>query len=84
MELFHVGEGANLCFESLIVLALNLQFGLKFFDEKVQMRNLDAQLLNVGSRGSWPRSGMRRLRRAGLCLRRLPRRECLGECTWPG
>ena len=32
-KLFHVGEGADLRFQSLIVLALDLQFGLEFLDE---------------------------------------------------
>jgi hypothetical protein len=39
----------------LVVLALDLQFGLEFFDEQVQVGNLDAQLLDIGSRGSRPR-----------------------------
>ena len=83
-ELFHVGEGANLCFQSLIVLALDLQLGLEFLDEQVEMRNFDAQLLNVGGRGSWPDRWIYGLWRAGLCLCRLPRRECFGKRTWPG
>lgn len=82
-ELFYVGEGADLGLESLIVLAFDLQFRLEFLDEQVQMRNFNAQLLNVGGRGSRPHGWINGLRRAGLCLRRLPRRECFGERTGP-
>jgi hypothetical protein len=83
-RLLDVGKGANLRFERLIVLALDLQFGLEFLDQQVQVRNLDAQLLNVRGRGSRPNRWIYRLWRAGLCLRRLPGRECFGERTWPG
>lgn len=53
--LFHVRKRANLSFERLVVLAFDLQFGLQFLDEQIEMSDLDAQLLDVGSRGGWPR-----------------------------
>ena len=40
--LFHIREGANLGFERLVVLPLDLQFGLEFLDQQVQVSNLDA------------------------------------------
>jgi hypothetical protein len=44
---FHVSEGANLGFERLVVLAFDLQFGLQLLDQQIEVRDFDAQLMDV-------------------------------------
>jgi len=44
--LLELGQGSDLLFESLVILALNLKFGLQFFDEQFQVRNFGTQLVN--------------------------------------
>jgi len=66
-------QGADVQFESLVVLALDLQLGLEFLDQKFQMRNFRAEFEDV----------LRRCGRAlrwGLigCLRRRGVRTVLG------
>ena len=41
-------------FEGLIVLALDLQFGLKFFDEQFQARDFGLEFLDVTAAGLRP------------------------------
>ena len=38
-------------FEGLVVLALDLEFGLEFFDQKFQARDFCFQFLDVGGAG---------------------------------
>ena len=40
------GEGADLGFQGLIVLALDLEFGLEFFYQHFEARDFDAELLD--------------------------------------
>src|SRR5258708_16628123 len=66
----HFREGANLCFQSLVVLPFDLKFRLQLFDQQIQMGNLHAQFLDVGGSRSWPnRRGIHTLR----ILRRVKR-----------
>jgi hypothetical protein len=51
-----MGEGVNLSFQGLIVLTLDLEFGLQFLDEQFQAGDFAAQPLDVGVAGgrtSW-------------------------------
>lgn len=47
--LFDLGEGLDLRFQSLVVLALDLKFGLEFFDEQLQSCDFNAQFLEFVS-----------------------------------
>ena len=40
-------------FQRLIVLALDLQFGLEFFDEQFQARDFGLEFLDVAAAGLW-------------------------------
>ena len=46
-QLTHFGKCADLSFQSLIVLPLDLKFGLQLFDQQVQVGNLHAEFLNI-------------------------------------
>src|SRR5882724_4921497 len=54
------GDGTDLRLQGLVVLAFDLQLGLKFFDEEIEMGDLHAELLDVGWRG-WGTLRWRRL-----------------------
>ena len=56
-------------FEGLIVLALDLQFGLQFFDEQFEARDFSAEFVGVAGGGGWTRLS------AGVCL-------LLGRGVW--
>ena len=45
------GKGTDLRLQGLVVLAFDLQFGLQFFDEEIEVGDLHAELLDVGWRG---------------------------------
>lgn len=46
-------------FEGLVVLALDLEFGLKFFDKELEARNFHPEFLSVGgSANGARRSGL--------------------------
>jgi hypothetical protein len=49
--LLGVGDGADLGFEGLVVLAFDLEFGLEFFDEEVEAGDFEAKFLDVGGSG---------------------------------
>lgn len=85
-------------FESLIVLALDLQFGLKLLDQELETRDFCFEFLNVGGAGSRAigrghieivRGCVRRavllVLRSGRNMRPCMRlwRECIGECAGP-
>jgi len=61
VRLAHFRECANLGFQSLVVLALDLQFRLELLHEQVQMSDLDAKLLDVRRSWRWANRGGRRL-----------------------
>ena len=46
--LLGIGESADLGFQGLVVLALDLEFGLEFFNEKIEVSDLHAEFLDVG------------------------------------
>ncbi len=50
--LFRVGEGFDLGFEGLVVLALDLQFGLELFHQEFEARDFDAKLVRIGAGGT--------------------------------
>ena len=83
-QLAHFRERANLCFQSLVVLPLDLKLRLQLLHEQVQMGNLDAELLDVGRCRSWPNRGGYRLLGVVQWLQRLPGGERLGKRSWPG
>ncbi len=56
-RLAYFRECANLRFQGLVVLPLDLKFGLKFLHKQVQMGNLDTKFLDVGCGQSWPSRG---------------------------
>jgi hypothetical protein len=63
-----VGEGVNLEFEGLGVLALDLELGLEFFDEQLEAGDFASQLLDVGGAGGrtrWCLGVLARLARRG-------------------
>jgi len=47
--LVNLRERAHVQFERLIVLAFDLQFGLQFLDQQLQVGNLRFQLLDIGA-----------------------------------
>ncbi len=47
-RLFRVGEGVNLEFEGLVVLALDLELSLEFLDQQLEARDVGAEPENVG------------------------------------
>ena len=51
-RLFGVCEGVQLCFQRLIVLPLDLEFGLKLLHLKVKTGNLGAEFCEVGADGA--------------------------------
>jgi len=57
-------------FEGLIVLALDLEFGLEFLDQEFETRNFGAKFVDVGSAGSAMshRRGLGRLWRGRILL----------------
>src|SRR5258708_10920949 len=44
-------QGCNVEFEGLVVLALDLEFGLQFLDQQFQARDFSFQFLDVGGAG---------------------------------
>jgi len=42
------GDGTDLRLQGLVVLAFDLEFGLEFFDEEVEVSDLHAEFLDVG------------------------------------
>src|SRR5215471_1436257 len=51
LRLSGFGDGTDLRLQGLVVLALDLEFGLELLDQEVEARDLEAQLLDVsGSR----------------------------------
>ena len=61
------GEGADLGFQGLIVLALDLEFGLEFLYEEIEMGDLHAEFLDVGGWGTLTlRRLLRKRRLAGI------------------
>ena len=42
--LFGAGQGVELGFEGLVVLALDLEFGLEFFHQEIEARDFGAEL----------------------------------------
>ena len=48
--LFDLGQGTDVEFEGLVVLALDLKFGLEFLDEQFEARDFGAEFVNVRSR----------------------------------
>jgi hypothetical protein len=48
-----MGVSVNLRFECLVVLALDLNLGLKLFDLQLETRNLGAKLGEIGAHLSW-------------------------------
>jgi hypothetical protein len=81
--LTHFGKCADLSFQSLIVLPLDLKFGLQLFDQQVQVRNLHAELLDV--RHCRRRPNLPGIWCLGILLRwqGLPRGESLGKGARP-
>ena len=75
-------------FEGLVVLALDLKFGLEFLDQELKSRDLDPQLLDfIGGGGSARGSG--RCRRVSGYWRKSVRLngligECIGNGALPG
>src|SRR5215467_2546255 len=53
--LFEASERADLGFEGLVVLALDLKLGLQFLDEQFEAGDFHAKSLEVGCRGGGPR-----------------------------
>lgn len=80
-ELVDGGQGFDVEFEGLIVLALDLEFGLEFFDEQLQARNLGFKFLDVGAAGLRAiRSGhVEIVRRCLWRLRNVKHLRCLGR-----
>lgn len=81
-SLIEAGQSAHVNFERLIVLALDLQFGLQFFDEQFEARDFRAKFLHVDA------GGRRALRcgreRSGYGRCRRTRRERIGQGARPG
>ena len=48
MLLLGAGQVLELGFEGLVVLALDLEFGLELFDQEIEARDFGAQLKDVG------------------------------------
>ena len=48
------GQGFDVEFEGLVVLALDLELALKFFDEQLQARDFGFEFLKVGAVGLRP------------------------------
>ncbi len=68
----------------MVVLALDLEFGLQFFDQEFEARDFGAEFVNVRSGCSWAMSLRRvlllwRLRGLGVALLR----ESFGEAARP-
>lgn len=55
--LFEFSESLDLGFQRLVVLALDLKFGLEFFDKQLQSGNFHAQLLQFVRGDGWPWRG---------------------------
>jgi hypothetical protein len=70
--LFDAGECADLGFEGLVVLALDLEFGLEFLDEQVEARDFHTEFVQVSRTGGWApgRQGLGLLRNLGESWRR--------------
>lgn len=82
--LTHFRERANLRFQCLVVLAFDLEFGLELLHQQVQVRNFNAELLNVRSCWSWPMLRTRRVLRVVLrLLHGLPWNESFRQGSWP-
>lgn len=81
--LIHLGEGADVEFEGLVVLALDLQFGLQFLDEQFEARDFRAQFVDVGCGGSRAMCGRRVLLRRLLSGNVVLLREGFGQSAGP-
>ena len=64
-QLLGLGQGLDLLFESLIVLALDFQLGLELLDEQLEVRNFGAELSGIAARGTRRPGGRRVLLRRG-------------------
>ena len=75
-QLLGFGQGLDLKFKRLIVLALDLQFGLEFFHKQLETRNLSTELAGIAACGTRGRGGMSLVLGSGR--RRGTRSECFG------
>ena len=55
--LFDLGQGTHVQFQRLIVLAFDLELGLEFLDQQLEMSNLRAQFVNFWDRWNGTRRG---------------------------
>ena len=63
--LFDLRQSADVEFKSLIVLALDLEFGLELLNQEFEARDFDAEFLNFRGGGG----GARRSDRGSRCMR---------------
>ena len=88
--LIDLGEGADVEFEGLVILALDLEFGLELLDQEFEVRNFCTKFVNVGGGGCGAVSRWRGLRRrllgGGVRLLRESFRQGAGPdgITWTG
>ena len=54
VRLVDCGKRFHVQFESLVVLPLDLQFGLQFFDQEFETRNFRLEFLDVATVCLWP------------------------------
>ena len=83
-RLTYLCECANLRFESLVVLPLDLKFRLELLDKQVQMGDFHAKFLDVCRCRSRSRRCVGRWLRFLTRLRGLTRDERFGQCARPG
>lgn len=77
-SLFGGGQVVDVLIEGLVVLALDLQFGLELFDEELEASDFGFELYDVGT-GRWSAKALRR-----RCFgRHGSRRKGFGESAGP-